>query len=94
VRLASCIDTCTPHASRCVWPRASNYSTDYRDTPDMAEAQLATTEVVIVFDGNMAPQHRDLLSHKELITFAYSNFGGNDTQSEKGANTNPPAQLV
>ncbi len=85
MRLARCIDTCTPHTARCIWPHyASNYSTDYRDTPAMAEAQLAAAEVVIVFDGNIAPQHRDLLSHKELITFAYSNFGGNDTQSEKG----------
>ncbi len=84
MRLARCIDTCTPHTARCVWPHhASNYSTDYRDTPAMAEAQLAAAEVVIVFDGQVAPQHRDLLSYKELITFAYSDFSGNDTQSEK-----------
>jgi LPS sulfotransferase NodH/GT2 family glycosyltransferase len=84
LRLTHCIDTCTPHTARCVWPyRASNYSTDYRDSPAIADAQIATAEVVIVFDGKIAPQHRDLLSHKEPITFAYSNFGGNDTWSEK-----------
>ncbi len=85
LRLARCIDTCTPHTARCVWPHhASDYSTDYRDTSAMAEAQLATADVIIVFDGNVALQHRDLLSHKDPITFAYSYFDSIDTQSEQG----------
>jgi LPS sulfotransferase NodH/GT2 family glycosyltransferase len=84
LRLARCIDTYTPHTARCVWPhRASDYSTDYRNTSAMAEAQLFTADVVIVFDGKIAPQHSDQLSHKELITFAYSRFGCIDVQSER-----------
>ncbi|MCU1264369.1 MAG: hypothetical protein JWM21_687 [Acidobacteria bacterium] len=85
--LARCLNACTPHRARCVWATRGYVNgvvfegdIEWTTAPDEAAMALRAADVVIVHNGKVDPQHRELLEGKAIVTMAH-NYGWNVDES-------------
>jgi hypothetical protein len=77
--LARCINACTPHRARCVWPTGT-YQTGIAFGSDLAwaasparvVAEIEAADVVVLHNGKIDDRHRALIETKPVVTMAHN----------------------
>lgn len=77
--LSRCINSQTPHNSRCIWA-TNDYGNGVRfegdvewsRTPEKSSELLLKADVIIIHNGKVAAQHRKLIAGKPIITMAHN----------------------
>jgi GT2 family glycosyltransferase len=77
--LERCINAHTPHHARCVWasdsyPNGISFAGDisWSASPARAMAVLEAADVVVVHNGKVNDQHRQVLTGKPVVTVAHN----------------------
>jgi hypothetical protein len=88
--LARCISARTEHSARCVWATDSYGNgvqfagdVEWRETPEKAKSLLTEADLIIVHNGKIAPDHRQLLKNKAILTMAHNYLWNVDEQFVK-----------
>lgn len=77
--LARCISAKTAHSARCVWA-TNDYGNgvkfagdvEWKKEPEKAKDLLTDSDLVIVHNGKVAPEHEKILKGKAVVTMAHN----------------------